>query len=193
MLTMPRAVKACRLTDIREEEALAVGTLLASVWPKPDRGPVERAQQIKAIGRDFDGPESQAPISYLIVDDDAVIGHSLTFARKVATAEGELTVMALAMVATDPERRGQGLGAAVVEAAFERIRLADFACCLYQTSFAVEPFYERLGACRVTNPLVNSLSETDPRANPFSDDIVMRYPASAAWPEGEIDLLGNGY
>lgn len=193
MQKMLRPIKACRLTDIREEEALAVGALLASVWPKPDRGPVERAEKIKAIGRGYTGPESQAPISYLIWADDVVIGHSLTFAREITTAEGEQTVMALAMVATDPERRGQGLGAAVVEAAFERARSTDFDVCLYQTSFEVEPFYERLGACRVTNPLVNSLSETDPNANPFWDEVVMRYPASAPWPDGEIDLCGPGY
>ncbi|MEO0531789.1 MAG: GNAT family N-acetyltransferase, partial [Planctomycetota bacterium] len=182
-----------RLTDIRDDEALAVGSLLAAVWPKPDRGPVERAVQVKAIGKDYDGPEALAPISYLVHDGDLVIGHSLTFAREIATVEGPLTVMALAMVATDPDRRGQGLGAAVVEAAFERAIADDFAACLYQTSFKVEPFYERLGACRVTNRIVNSLSKDDPESNPFWDEVVMRYPATAAWPDGEIDLRGKGY
>lgn len=193
MRAMSIPVKACRLTEIREDEALAAGELLDKVWPKPDRGPVERAEQLKRLGQDYSGPDSQAPISFLIWEDDRVIAHSLTFARMIGSQSGDLSVLALAMVGSDPDCRGRGLGAAVVEAALSRVDNRSFEVCLFQTSFAVRPFYERLGACLVENPIINSLSEADPQANPFWDDVVMRYPADAAWPEGEIDLRGRGY
>lgn len=193
MRTMPYAVKTCRLTEIREDEALAAGALLDKVWPKPDRGPVERAEQLKRLGQDYNGPETEGPISHLIWDDHRAIAHALTFRRVLKTTGGPLPVLALAMVAADPDYRGKGLGAAVVKASLARVDGKAFSACLFQTSFAVRPFYERLGACLVENRIVNSASESDPAANPFWDDVVMRYPADAGWPDGEIDLCGRGY
>lgn len=193
MKTMQHTIKPCRLTDIREEEALAVGQLLASVWPRPDRGPVERAAQLKRFGEDYSGPEEQAPISYLIWNEDRVIAHAVTFGRTVGVSSGEMTVMALAFVATDPTCRGQGLGAAVTHAAFSRVDSGDFPFALFQTSAKVQPFYEQIGCKPVENRVYNSLSEDDPEANPFWDDVVLRYPATAGWPEGDIDLRGRGY
>ena len=121
------------------------------------------------------------------------MAHSMTFGRKVATSTGEMTVMALAMVAADPVCRGKGYGAAVAKASFGRVDEGDFAFSLFQTSHKVCPFYERLGCELVENRIVNSLSEGDPEVNPFWDDVVMRYPAGGEWPEGDIDLLGKGY
>lgn len=193
MRTMSNTIKNCRLTEIREDEALAAGELLAAVWPKPDRGAVERSEQLKRLGQDYVGPAKQGPISHLIWHEDRVVAHALTFGRRVRTATGELSVLALAMVGSDPACRGQGLGAAVVEAALARVQADAFPYCLFQTSFAVQPFYERLGGCLVTNPIVNSRSETDPTANPFWDDVVMRYPSTGVWPGGPIDLCGRGY
>lgn len=190
----PPAVAACRLASVTDAQALAAGELLARVWPRPDRGPVERAEQLKRLGRNDDGPESTAPISFLVRDEeDRVIAHALTFLREVRADGRTWPVMALAMVATDPDIRGRGLGAAVVEAAFARVDSGAFPVSLFQTSHAVEPFYRRLGATRVENRLVNSQSDDDPNASPFWDDVVLRYPASAEWPEGTIDLCGNGY
>jgi len=56
----------------------------------------------------------------------------------------------------------------------------------------VRPFYEKLGACLVTNRIFNSLGN-DPEKNPFWDEIAMRYPAAKHWPAGQIDLRGPGY
>jgi len=193
MLTMPQSIRTHRLTEIREDDALAIGRMLASVWPKPDRGPVERAEQLKRVGVDYSGPASQAPVSFVVWEDDQAMAHSMTFARKVATPAGEMTVMALAMVAADPVCRGKGYGAAVAKASFARVDAGDFAFSLFQTSHQVRPFYERLGCQLVENRIVNSLSEVDPEANPFWDDVVMRYPAAGEWPGGDIDLLGKGY
>lgn len=193
MRTMPHSVKNCRLPEIREDVALAAGTLLDKVWPKPDRGPVERAEQLKRLGQEYDGPAEEAPISHLIWDDKQVIAHALTFCRRVRTAEGEMPLLALAYVGADPTYRGQGLGATVVSAALSRVDGSTFPFCLFQTSFAVQSFYDRIGATLVENRIYNSLSETDPEASPFWDDVVMRYPSEGNWPEGEIDLVGRGY
>lgn len=193
MLTTPHAVTPLRLTHLREEEALAAGELLAAVFPKPDRGPVERAEQLKRMGQDYDGPAPRAPISFVVWSDGRAIAHAMTFARTIAVGGRELVVMALAMVASDPDRRGEGLGAAVTRAAFGRIDAGDLPSALFQTSHRVRPFYEQIGCRIVENRIVNSLSEGDPEANPFWDDVVMRYPASAPWPDGVIDLRGRGY
>ncbi|TWU00381.1 hypothetical protein Pla108_13300 [Botrimarina colliarenosi] len=193
MKTMPHPVKACRLTQIREDDALAAGELLAAVWPRPDRGPVERAEQLKRVGRDYSGSSQQEPISYLIWEGNKLIAHAMTFCRVVGTSAGDLPIMALAMVASDPACRGQGLGAAVTHAAFARIDNGDFPFAMFQTSLSIQSFYERIGCQLVENRIVNSLSEDDPQANPFHDDIVMRYPAGGDWPTGDIDLRGRGY
>lgn len=193
MLQMSHEVVSRRPCDLTEDEALATGRLLAEVWPKPGRGAHKRAEQLLAIGGGYAGPPEAEPQSHTIRDGDAVIAHALTFLRTVRTGEGDRPVMALAMVAADPSRRGEGLGATIVRAAFERVDAGVFPCSLYQTSHEVRPFYERLGACLVENRIVNSLDEADPTGNPFWDDVVMRYPASADWAEGIIDLRGAGY
>lgn len=197
MPIMPPPVRAYRLSRIREDEALAVGRLLASVWPKPDRGPVERAEQLKRIGGEYDGDPEQEPVSFIVWDGDKAVAHSLTFGRTVQTSAGGITVMALAMVAADPACRGQGLGAAVAKASFGRVDSGAFPFSLFQTSLGVRSFYERLGAELVENRIVNSLSDGDPGENPFWDDLVMRYPSAGTnddtWPAGEIDLCGSGY
>ena len=181
------------LTEISAEDARAAGELIAATWPKEECGAAERAEQLLQIGRDYQGPESLAPRSMLVHEGDRVIAHALAFARQVRIGDWEPTVLALAMVATDREQRGKGLGAMVVKACFDLVDEGIFPCSLFQTSFPVEKFYERLGATRVENQIVNSLHSEDPQSNPFWDDLVMRYPAKADWPEGKVDLLGAGY
>jgi GNAT superfamily N-acetyltransferase len=193
MKTMQHTVKSCRLIQISEDEALAVGGLLAKVFPKPDKGPVERAVQLKRIGQDYDGPAEHGPVSHIILQEEKVVAHAVTFGRTIGTSAGDLTVMALAYVATDPDCRGQGLGAAVTHAAFSRVDEGVFPCALFQTSFKVQPFYEQIGCKLVENRIYNSLNEEDPSANPFWDNVVMRYPAAEGWPTGDIDLRGRGY
>ena len=75
-----------------------------------------------------------------------------------------------------------------------------FPAGLFQTTPAVRRFHEKLGACVVENRIVNSFAARwgqrrgpDFAERPFRDGVVMRYPKSAHWPEGEIDLLGPGY
>ena len=103
-----------------------------------------------------------------------------------------MTIVALAQVCTDPAERGRKLGQAVVRAVFDLVDHGPFPHSLFQTSHQVRPFYDKLGAGLVTNPIFNSLGD-DPDKNPFWDEVAMRYPAAKHWPEGEIDLRGPGW
>jgi predicted N-acetyltransferase YhbS len=187
-----RRVETWDARTLTAEQALNIGELLARIWPKPNVTAADRAAQQIAFGRGYAGHDAQAPRSYVVLDGGRVIAHALIFARTVRTLAGELTIAALARVCSDPDRRGQGLGEAVVRAAFAPVDGGDFAFSLFQTSHRVRPFYEKLGCVLVDNPITNSLGEA-PKASPFWDEIVMRYPATGAWPSGTIDLRGPGY
>jgi hypothetical protein len=121
-----------------------------------------------------------------------VIAHAEGNPRTIGTSQGDMTIVALARVCTDPAERGRKLGQAVVRTVFDAVDHGPFAHSLFQTTYKVRPFYEKLGCALVTNRIVNSLAD-DPAASPFWDNIVMRYPAAKPWPEGEIDLRGPGY
>jgi predicted N-acetyltransferase YhbS len=177
---------------LTEPEARAIAELLCVVWPKPDRTVDTRTAQLLGEWRDQSGPEEQHPRSFVIREHGRVIAHSGVFPRTIGTTDGEITILALARVCTDPALRGRHLGEAVVRESFQLVDDGTFPWSVYQTSHKVRPFYERFGACQVPNRIVNSQAE-DPTANPFWDEIVMRYPDRPGWPEGEIDLRGPGY
>ena len=175
---------------LTEAEALPVAELLVRVFP---RRPLEdRLALFISQWRDYVGPEEFYPRSVIMRDGARVVAHAAGPPRTIGTSEGDFTVAALALVATDPDYRGQKLGQAVVRAIFDLVDHGPFAYSLFQTSHNVRPFYEKLGAALVTNPIVNSLAD-DPTANPFWDEVVMRYPAAKHWPAGVIDLRGPGF
>jgi predicted N-acetyltransferase YhbS len=166
--------------------------LLCAVWPKPGRSVDSRTAQLLAQWRDYDGPKDQHPRSILISEKGRVIAHAGADPRTIGTSQGEVTILALGKVCTDPARRGEQLGAAVVREVFKLVDGGAFRWSLFQTCHHVRPFYEKLGACVVENKIVNSLAD-DPTANPFWDEVVMRYPSGPGWPAGQIDLRGPGY
>ncbi len=175
---------------LTEAEARPVAELLAKVFPR--RGLDERLAKFVNDWRDYRGPEATYPRSMIIREGGRVLAHAAAAPRTISTREGELTILALALVATDPAARGRKLGQAVVRAAFELVDHGPFSHALFQTTDVVRPFYEKLGAGVVTNKFVNSLAD-DPTKNPFWDEVVMRYPAAKHWPTGEIDLRGPGW
>jgi predicted N-acetyltransferase YhbS len=188
----PLAVETWDARTMTHEQALAIGELLVQVWPKPNVTAEDRAQQQLGFGRGFEGPDSQAPRSFVVRQDGRVVGHACIFARTIRTMAGEVTIAALARVCSDPNLRGHGLGEAVVRAAFGPVDAGDFPFSYFQTSHKVRPFYERIGAVLAENPVINSLA-SGPKANPFWDEITMRYPGQGDWPTGTIDLRGPGY
>lgn len=179
--------------DLSREDALAIGQLLVGIWPKPGVTVEDRADRLQTDrGATAENPQWESR-SILVRGDNRVIAHALIFPRTVRTEQGAMTLAALASVCSHPEYRGKNLGATVVRAAFEVVDDDSAPFSLFQTSPTAKPFYERLSATVVENGIVNSLAD-NPRANPFWDEVIMRYPADrSGWPEGEIDLLGAGY
>ena len=177
---------------LSEADARAVAELLCAVWPKLGRTVETRVAQLRSEWSEYRGPEEEFPRSAVVRDGGRVIAHAAALPRVIGTSQGEITILALAQVCTDPAQRGRRLGQAVVRAVFDAVDHGPFPHALFQTTHPVRPFYEKLGCGLVTNRIVNSLGE-DPAANPFWDEVVMRYPAAKPWPEGEIDLRGPGY
>lgn len=180
------------LRTISEADARAIAELLVSIWPKPGRTVETRVTEMLGQWRDYRGLESQHPRSFLVRENGHIIAHSSALTRTIDTSAGELTVLALARVCTDPTVRGKKLGELVTRAAFELVDNGTFAFALFQTNEAVKPFYERFGAVQVDNTFINSKAD-DATASPFWDRVIMRYPAKPGWPTGEIDLKGPGW
>lgn len=173
-------------------DARAIAELLCLIWPKPEKPVDVRQKQLIALGDGYQGPESQHPRSFLIRDAGQVIAHSGMIPRTIGTSAGDITVAGLSRVCSNPAYRGKGLGELVVREVFKLVDNGVFPHSLFQTNEKVRQFYEKLGAVLVTNRIVNSRAEGPP-ANPFWDEVVLRYPQDRAWPEGEIDLRGPGY
>lgn len=173
-------------------QARAIGELIARVWPKPDVTADDRAAQLLALGILYQGPDAQAPRSYVVQESGRVAAHAMVVPRQISTVAGEMVIGGLARVCADPAERGHGLGRLVVRAALGAVDAGDFPFLLFQTNRRVRGFYEKLGAVTVENAIVNSTA-TDPTANPFWDEVVMRYPGDGDWPAGAVDLKGPGY
>ncbi len=174
------------------EEARNIAELIAGVWPDPEKTIDFRQQRLLDMGRNYRGPDNQAPRLFVLRKQGQVVAHAALLPRKIGTAWGDLTVVGLASVCVDSRERGQGLGAMIVRPVFELVDQGVFGFSLFQTSPEVQPFYEKLGACVIENTFVNSFAD-DPHATPFWNKVIMRYPADGEWPVGEIDLLGPGY
>lgn len=185
-------VESLDARTLSDADARAIAELLVRVWPKSPKTVEIRHQQMLEMGRNHSGAEERAPRSILVRERGRVIAHAAIIPRTITTSQGKLTIAGLTRVGTDPDLRGRGLGAMVVRPLFELVDQGAFAYCLFQTTPDVKPFYEKLGATIVDNPIVNSLAE-DEHQSPFWDPVIMRYPSGPDWPEGEIDLVGPGY
>jgi GNAT superfamily N-acetyltransferase len=173
-------------------QARAIGELINQVWPKPNMTAADRAEQQLALGRQYSMGVELAPRAVVVVEAGRLLAHAAMLPRVIGAERGERKIGGLARVCTDPAQRGHGLGELVVRAAFGLVDAGEFDFALFQTNERVMAFYEKLGAVRVQNRVVNSLGE-DATACPFWDEVVMRYPAQGDWPSGTIDLRGPGY
>jgi predicted N-acetyltransferase YhbS len=174
--------------DLTSEQLRAVLALYDRVWPV-----VAGASQVpvEVIRSRWVREEREILVVWV---GETPVATALFFPREIMTADGALRVMALAGVCSAPEFRGRGLGAAVVRAALAQVDRGAFGVALYQTG--VPEFYEKLGARRVGNSFANSYFQPGNLGSaeqPWWDPYVMIYPAGYSWPEGPIDLLGEGY
>lgn len=186
------AIEIIDRRTLRLADARAISGLIVSIWPKPDRTVESYSAGMLAEWREYDGPEDQHPRSILVRQGSQVVAHASAYPRTIGTPQGDLTIMALARVCTDPSVRGKRLGDAVVREAFGLVDCGTFPFALFQTTPDVRPFYERLGCVVVDNRFVNSRA-ADPEADPFWAPVRMRYPATGTWPTGTIDLRGAGW
>lgn len=166
---------------------------MVSVWPNSSKTVEIRRQQLLEMGRENAGSDAQWPRSFVLRNEGEIVAHAAVMPRKIGTHEGEILIAALSRVCTNPEKRGRGWGEQVVRAALALVDAGVFRFSLFQTTPEVRPFYEKLGAVAIGNRIVNSLSTDDHQESPFWDPVIMRYPDTGLWPEGEIDLRGPGY
>jgi predicted N-acetyltransferase YhbS len=177
---------------ISEADARATMELVCAIWPKPGRTVDSMTADLLDRWKQYDGLEAQHPRSFFIRAEGKVIAHAAAVPRTISTTAGDITILALARVCTDPSARGRQLGRAMVRAAFDLVDNGTFPFSLFQTTDDVKPFYERLGAIEIHNNFINSTAE-DPTASPWWSPVIMRYPAKPGWPNGEIDLVGPGW
>ncbi len=185
-------IETIDLRNINESDARTAAALVCTIWPKPGRTVEGLTAEMLTQWKSYSGPESQHPRSFLIREGGRLIAHATAVPRTIGTTAGDMTILALARVCTEPAARGRHLGEAVARAALELVDNGTFPFALFQTNESVRPFYERLGASQVTNRFINSTA-ADPAASAFWDPVIMRYPATAGWPHGEIDLKGRGW
>lgn len=177
-----------RIGELSSVQLRAVCGLYDRIWPGSTEAMAERVDQVRT---EWLREEREL----LAVWTGAIpVATAMVFPREIMTPGGALRVLALAGVCSAPEYRGQGLGARVVRAAFAPVGNGAFGVALFQTG--VPGFYEKLGARLVKNAFVNSRFSPGDRGTaeqPWWDPHVMIYPASYPWPDGVIDLLGEGY
>ena len=155
----------------------------------------ERLWWVDGQWSDASSPKPTAEMLHLAEDAGAVVAMALSFVRTVRTGDASFRVLALAGVVSDPAVRGRGFGQAVIRDAFARLEEESITHCLFQTGEA-RGLYEKMGGAVVGNRFVDRTAAErgdDPEARPWDDEFVMRYPASAGWPDGVIDLNGPGY
>lgn len=185
-------VETCIAPHMSDADHERLAELRALIFPRPGRTPASILPEMRDQYRSFDGDPARSLRRFLVRDDAGqIIANADILPRTIATAEGQFGVGGLKLVLCHPDYQGRGLGAAVVRAAFGLIDRGVFPWSLFQTSRRIQPFYEHLRCRLVDNVFVNSENESNPRARPWKDEVVMIYPADrAGWPEGEIDLLG---
>ncbi len=174
-------------SELTEEQWLGFGSLVNEAFPKEG---VSDQQRVDSARQKVKGDE----VFVLVFSEDNskedVVASAVCFKRRIITSCGELDILALASVAVRKSMRGQGLGVKVVRECFGRVDSGEFPVALFQTNVA--GFYTKLGARCIQNRVINSLGE-DKDANPFWGENLMIYPAGYKWPDGVIDLLGEGY
>jgi hypothetical protein len=178
--------------NLSEADARACVELLVAIWPKPGRTVETWTPEVQNQWKEYRGPNDMYPRMFVIRENGRVIAQASADPRTLGSTTGEVTILALSRVCTDPAVRGRKLGQAVVRKAFDLVDNGAFPFALFQTTEAVRPFYEAFGAIKIDNHFVNSLA-VDPTAHPWWTPVIMRYPSTGNWPTGEIDLRGPGW
>jgi predicted N-acetyltransferase YhbS len=176
-----------REKDLTNQQIYEIVSLINNEWPNPQKS-VEEI--IKDILDQINRGNRLNDRRYVIWENLKCAAHARIFTRKIFSSDKELTVFGLADVCVSLSRRGEGLGRAVVEKAFEEVN-KNHSVSLFQTE--IPKFYEGLNCKIINNKFFNSKNADEPKANPWWNDYVMIFPSNVAFPVGDIDLNGNGY
>ena len=172
-------------SDIKSHQVIDILRLMNLTWPDDD---TEKSVEEKVAGFYDDHSEK---ICYCFYQDKELVGYAESIPLTIKIENNWLAVLGLGGLNVHPGWRRQGFGRVIVEAVFKRIDTSEYPFCLFQTG--VPHFYEKLGCKEIKNKFINSNNQADPSKNPFWDEYVMVYPASAQWPTGTADLRREGF
>lgn len=176
-----------------ETQTLSDETLrkIAALWTSAFPTPPTRDRFAEAAAR-RDGRDAAATrekIHYVLAADGTCLAAARSFRREVDVGGRPIIVLALAHVATSPAARGRGLGAAVVRSAWARLGRDGVEECVFCTG--VPDFYAKLGARKLAARDVVYPAG----AKRFVDPSLFRVATAAAadWPDGALDVRGDGW
>ncbi len=161
--------------------------------------PGDEATIAALLGRCFDtepgarGRFSQRHHLRLVLRDPGIVGHvALTF-RSVRAGERLIAILGLAEVATDPDRRGEGIAGRLVAAAIAEGRASS---AEFMALFGDAGIYAAAGFKPVQAP-VRAVEMTRARSKPLTDmcrtDLMVLPLRDTGWPEGPVDMLGHAF
>lgn len=177
-------IQRIKSTDLDIAFAVRILQLKNTVWPS--NNDIETQYNVY-LDRNRARPRRETLVAR---DGNTLVAHAEIFSRTIFCNEQSYEVGCLAGVCVTPQRQGEGLGKTIVQEAFSSIDNNEYQVFLFQTR--VPDFYNKLGARGIWNRFINSRSDR-PLENPWWDTDIMIYPSRYQWPEGVIDLNGQGY
>lgn len=171
--------------DLSNRQIVSINALTDSTWPDNATQSSEE-EKINEFHARF--PKKTC---HCVFEDKELIGYAESFPIHIKIVNKEADVLGIGEVCVNPDYRGKGLGAMLVNSAFSRIDKDEYPLCIFQTG--VPEFYRKLGCKLIKNKIINSKNSEAPDANPFWDEYAMIYPSTFLWPTGTIDLLGPGF
>jgi predicted GNAT family N-acyltransferase len=174
--------------DLKQGQLIKIFSLINNEWPNHEKTIVERVADIM---KNVSSVKNKGCTRFTVWDGKNCVAHASIFSRKIFAPSSELIVRGLGDVCVSPNRRGEGLGRLIVSSVFKVIDKNDSQPTLFQT--AIPEFYEKLGAKKILNKFYNSKNHLNVNSNPFWDENIMIYPSGFNFPDGYIDLNGNGF
>ncbi|KPP89302.1 MAG: putative acetyltransferase [Rhodobacteraceae bacterium HLUCCA08] len=147
----------------------------------------------RAFGPEFGGRSffQQRHHVRLVARDPGIVGHMALGLRDVRLGDDLVTIACLGDVATDPDRRGEGIATRLMQAVLAESRAMPAA---FLVLFGDQPLYAGTGFVSQRNPMIWT-DLTDARTGPVErgrDDGLMVLPlGDMSWdPDAPLDLLG---
>ena len=160
-----------------------VVSLIGRVWPEWSDDVSIMAQGL--VNTMHEDPTFQVLVAW---HREHIVGQVQLFQRVLQTPKGQIPVLAMSGLCCDPRLVRRGIGATLLERAFEEVDLSHYPICLFQTD---DPqYFEAKGAVQIENRFTNRRNRKNPSSNPWRMKSVMIYPNWNEWPGGDIDLNG---